>query len=129
MDPSTATLRHVSTSTKTLARRLLLIGENRLELLAVEMEEGRERLMKACLLALGIAAFGMLAGGTFTAAIVLSVHAVSPVWALLTLTVIYALTGILLYRKLSLALVERHLLVASLEQLRKDRVSLEQLLQ
>lgn len=44
-------------------------SENRLELLAVEVQEERERLLHALLLALGVAAFGLLAGLTLTAAV------------------------------------------------------------
>jgi len=46
------------------ARRLLTIGENRLELLMVEAQGERERLLRAILLALGVLAVGLLAGIT-----------------------------------------------------------------
>jgi len=49
-------------TSKSFARRLLTIGENRLELLTVEVQEERERLLYAFLLALGVSAFGLLAG-------------------------------------------------------------------
>ena len=39
MDESTASLGHLGTITKQFVRRLLTIGENRLELLAVEAQE------------------------------------------------------------------------------------------
>ena len=39
----------IGTSSKHLARRLLTIGENRLELLMVEVQEERERLLHAIL--------------------------------------------------------------------------------
>ena len=64
----------------------MTIGENRLELLAVEVQEERERLLHAFLLALGVAAFGLLAGLTLTAAIVVLLWAWSPVAVLLILT-------------------------------------------
>ena len=46
------------------ARRLLTIGENRLEWLIVEAQEERERLLRAILLAFGGLALGLLAGIT-----------------------------------------------------------------
>jgi hypothetical protein len=48
----------------------LTIGENRLELLTVEVQEEREHLLHAFLLGLGMAALGLLAAMTLTAAIV-----------------------------------------------------------
>jgi uncharacterized membrane protein YqjE len=69
MAESTASFGQLATTSKLFARRLLTIGENRLELLKVEVQEESERLMQAFLLALGVAAFGLLAGLTLTAAI------------------------------------------------------------
>ena len=71
----------------------MTIGENRLELLTVEVQEERERLLHAFLLALGVAAFGLLAGITLTAAIVVLLWAWSPVAVLLTLTGLYGAAG------------------------------------
>ena len=71
----------------------MTIGENRLVLLTVEVQEERERLLHAILLALGVATFGLLTGMTVTALIVVLFWASSPVLALLTLTALYAATG------------------------------------
>ena len=70
MEPAIISFRQLAANSKQFARRLLTIGENRLELLTVEVQEERERLLHAFLLALGVAAFGLLAGITLTAAIV-----------------------------------------------------------
>ena len=78
MEESTVSFRQLATTSKHFARRLLTIGENRLELLTVEVQEERERLLHAFLLALGVAAFGLLAGLTLTAAIVVLLWAWSP---------------------------------------------------
>ena len=83
METSTVSLSQLATTSKQFARRLLTIGENRLELLAVEVQEERERLLHAFLLALGAAAFGLLAGVTLTAALVIWLWA-WPVTVLLT---------------------------------------------
>lgn len=128
MEESPVTFRQFAATAKLFARRLLTIGENRLALLAVEVQEGRERLLHACLLALGVAAFGLLASLTFTAAIVVWLWACHPVAVLLTLTALYGGAGIYLYWRFMRLLREWQTLSASLEQLRKDRVGLEKLL-
>jgi uncharacterized membrane protein YqjE len=116
--------RLVDTS-KSLARRLLTIGENRIELLMVEVQEERERLLYAILLALGVAAFGLLAGVALTGAIVVMLWEVSRVAALLVLTCLYGVTAVWLYRRLTLLLCDWQNLPATLDQLRKDRACLE----
>ena len=115
-------------TSKRFARRLLIIGENRLELLMVEVQEERERLRHAFLLALGVAAFGLLAGITLTAAIVVGLWAYSPVAVLLTLTGLYAAAGIYFFWRLTGLLRDWQMLSASLDQLRKDRACLEKTL-
>ena len=127
MEATTASVRQLAATSKQMARRLLTLGENRLELLAVEIQEERERLMRAFVLALALAVFGLLAGLTLTAAIVLSFPN-SPVAALLTLTVIYATTAIILYRRVLGLLRDWQSFAATLDQFRKDRQCLEDLL-
>jgi uncharacterized membrane protein YqjE len=128
MEESTVSFRQLATTSKHFARRLLTIGENRLELLAVEVQEERERLRHAILLAFGMAAFGLLAGLTLTAALVLWLWAWSPVVVLLTLTGLYGAAGVCLYRRLTGLLCEWQTPSASLDQLRKDRACLEKIL-
>jgi uncharacterized membrane protein YqjE len=125
MEESTVSLRQLGTTSKTFARRLLTIGENRLELLTVEVQEERERLLHAFLLALGVATFGLLAGLTLTAAVAVLLWAWSPLAVLLILTGLYAAAGICLYRQLIGVMRNWQTLSASLDQLRKDRASLE----
>jgi uncharacterized membrane protein YqjE len=127
MDESTVSLSQLATSSKRFARQLLTIGENRLELLTVEMQEERERLLHSFLLALGVAAFGLLATLTLTAAIVVWLWA-WPVAVLLTLTGLYAVAGICLWRRLDRLLKDWQSLSATLDQLRKDRLCLEKIL-
>jgi len=127
MEESTASLSQLATTSKHFVRRLATIGENRLELLAVEVQEERERHLQAFLLALGVAAFGLLAGVTLTAAIVVLLWA-WPVTILLVLTGLYAAIGIYLYQRLTGLLRNWQTLSATLDQLRKDRECLENLL-
>jgi uncharacterized membrane protein YqjE len=128
MDESTVSFGQLASTSKHFARRLLTIGENRLELLTVEVQEERERLLHAFLLALGVAAFGMLASLTLTAAVVVLLWTCSPLAVLLTLTGLYGAAGIWLYRRLIGLLRDWQTLSASLDQLRKDRVCLEKIL-
>jgi uncharacterized membrane protein YqjE len=128
MEPSIVSLRQLAATSRTFARRLLTIGENRLELLAVEVQEERERLLHALLLALGVATFGLLAALTLTAAIVVLLWAWSPPAVLLLLTFFYGAAVICLYRRLMGVLHNWQTLSASLDQLRKDRAFLEKIL-
>ncbi|OGV46962.1 MAG: hypothetical protein A2X46_19380 [Lentisphaerae bacterium GWF2_57_35] len=124
-----ADLGRFSASSKHFARLLLTIGENRLELLMAAVQEERELLLRAVLLAFGVAAFGLLAGMTFTAALVLLLRAYSPVAVLLTLAFLYGAAGFCLYRRFVGRLHDEQPLAASLDQLRKDRAGLENLFQ
>ena len=128
MEESTASFGQMAAASKTVARRLLTIGENRLELLTVEVQEERERLLHAFLLALGVAAFGLLAGMALTALVVVLLWESSHWAALLALTVLYAAAGVCLYRRLAALRRDWETLPASLDQLRKDRACLEKIL-
>ena len=128
MEESSVSFKQLAANSKQFARRLLTIGENRLELLTVEVQEERERLLHSILLAIGAAALGLLAGMTLTATIVVLLWAYSPVAVLLALTALYAAAGGFLYRQLAGHLRGLQTLSATLDQLRKDRACLEQLL-
>jgi len=128
MEESTVSFKQLGTSSKEFVRRLATIGENRLELLAVEVQEERERLLHAFLLALGVATFGLLAGLTLTATIAVLLWAWSPVAVLLVLTGIYGVIGVWLYRRLTGMLRDWQSFSESLDQLRKDRLGLEKIL-
>lgn len=119
----------LAASSKGFARRLLTIGENRLELLMVEMQEERERLLRAILLALSVAAFGLLAGIALTGTIVVLFWGFSPLAVLLALTGLYGAAAVFLYRRLTVLLRDWKNLPATLDQLRKDRACLEKTLE
>ena len=118
-----------SASSKHFVRRLLTIGENRLELLMLEVQEERERLLRAILLALGVAVFGFLAGIALTIAIVVLLWHLSPVAVLLVLTGLYVASAVCLYRRFTTLQDAWQTLPATLDQLRKDRACLEKSLQ
>lgn len=116
------------TPAKTVARRLMTIGENRLELLAVEVQEERDHLLRALLIAFGILLCAVLALVMLTAAIVIGLWAWSPVGVLLIVAGVYALAGVCLYGWLHGMMQNWQSLSASLDQLRKDRECLEKIL-
>jgi uncharacterized membrane protein YqjE len=128
METATVSVSQLAATSKTFARRWLTIGENRLELLTVEVQAEREHRLHVFRLALGVGAFGLLASLTLTAAIVVWLWIWSPVAVLLTLTGLYTGTGIFLYRRLTVRLRDWQAFAASLDQLRKDRACLENIL-
>jgi uncharacterized membrane protein YqjE len=128
MEASTTSSHRLTTATRVFARRLLAIGENRLELLAVEAQEEREHLLRAFLMALGVAALALLSCMAFTAAIVVCFWSWSPPGILLILTLLYAAAAVWLCRRLATSTRDREAFAASLDQLRKDRASLEKAL-
>ncbi len=125
MEPRPANAGQLVEASKRLVRRLLTIGENRFELLMVEVQEERERLLLAILLALGVAGFGLLAGVALTGTIVVLLWEISRVAALLVLTGLYGAVAVTLYLRLALLLRDWQNLPACLDQLRKDRTCLE----
>jgi len=128
MHETTVSVGQLAATSKDFAQRLLTIGENRLELLIVEIQEAQARLLHTFLLALGAAVFGLLAGITLTAALVFLLPTWPPGKVLLTLTVIYAAAGGILYWRLMVLLRDFQMLAASLDQLQKDRACLEKIL-
>ena len=129
METATGSFKQLATTARRFTQRLLTIGENRLELLTVEVQEEREHLLHAFLLALGVAVFGLLAGITLTAAIVVWLWAYSPAAVLLTLTGLYGVAAVCLYRRLTGRLRDWKTLSATLDQIRKDRACLEKTLE
>src|SRR5271154_5298949 len=92
---------HLAAASKRLAQRALVICENRAELLLVEVQEERERILHAIWLTIGVTAFGLLAGIALTAAVVIAFWQQSPLAALLILTALYAAAAALLYSRLA----------------------------
>src|SRR5258708_33107986 len=122
----TPTETNLAGASKRVAQRLLVICENRLELLTVELQEERERMLRAMLLAMGAVAFGVLAGVALTIVIAIGLWGHSPVIALLILTALYAAAAIFLYGRLTR--LQRHwrTLAGTLEQLKKDSECLKE---
>ena len=119
-------LGRMAAASKRFARLLLTIGENRLELLNVAVQEERELLLGAILLALGMGALGLLAGMVLTAALVVYLRAYyPPAIILLALAALYGVAGLFLYGRFKRRLRHGHALAPLLDQLHKDRACVE----
>ena len=104
-----------------MAHWLFVTLENRLQLLLVEVQEERERILRAVWLALGTAVFGLLAGIAVTVAIIMALWGHSPLMAVLALAAIYGIGAALFYAKLSRLQRDWQTLSGTIEQLKKDR--------
>lgn len=111
----------VAAASKRLAQGVVDAGENRLELLMVEVEEARERLLHAFMLALGVAVFGLLAGIAFTLGIVVVFRDGSPLTALAILAAVYGGSALYFKARLDDLRGDWQTFSATLDQLRKDR--------
>ena len=126
MHPASNGTEMLTASPKRLARRLLTIGENRLELFMVELQEERERVIFAIFLALGTAVCALLAVLALTATLAVLFWAYSPVLVLLSVTGLYAAGAAYLYQRFTKLLRDWENFPATLAELRKDRACLEE---
>lgn len=126
MQSTNTNLKELLNSSKRFARRLITIGENRLELLMVELQEERSHLLHAFLLAIGIGLCSTLALVAFSATLVVLLWDFSPLSVLLSLTALYVVGALCLYYKLTKMLRSWKPLPATLDQLKKDRTCLTQ---
>jgi uncharacterized membrane protein YqjE len=121
-------LAEFKTVSRRLAKRFVDVGENRLRLLLLEVEEERERLIQAFLLGLGIMAFSLLAGVAFTVVVLLLFWAQAPVLAMSVLTLVYLSIAVFLALRLARLRRDWEAFSASLAQIRKDCSCLAEIL-
>jgi uncharacterized membrane protein YqjE len=81
--------------------------------------------LHAIWLALGAAAFGLLACIALTVVIAVALWQQSPIAALLILTAFYTVAALFLYGRLARLLRDWQMLPGTIDQLRKDRECLE----
>jgi uncharacterized membrane protein YqjE len=120
--PSGSNLTGVS---KRLLQNVLVIGENRFQLLMVELHEERERLLLAIWLGIGAAVFALLGGIAVTVVIAIVLWDHSAVIAVLVLAILYLSIAALFYLRLARLQKNWQTLTATLDQLKKDRECLE----
>ncbi len=118
----------IVTLLRSVAQRLLTIGGNRIELLAVEAQEERALLLGSFFLAMVVVAFGLLGGTALTAAVAVLLWERSHAGALLGLGFGYLVIAAVMWWRLAVRLKRWRMFAASIEQLRKDRESLEEVL-
>ncbi len=125
MEKATNGLERLASAVGGFGKALLAMGENRLELWLVEVQEERELLLRTALLGLGVATLSLLALITLTAAICVLCWDRSPGTALLSLTAVYGLGAAILFWRLTRLRRSAKQPSATLDQLRKDRASWE----
>jgi uncharacterized membrane protein YqjE len=128
MNESRIPLSEIPAASRRLAKRAVDLGVNRVELLLVELEEERERIVQAIVCALVAAVFGLLAGISLTFLIVMMFWNASPLIALGVLTVLYGATALFVTMRLAKLRREWHAFAATLDQLRKDTACLAHLI-
>jgi uncharacterized membrane protein YqjE len=129
MEPPQASVGQLIAEVKQFGRRLFTIGENRLELFIIEVQEERVRVLHALFLAFGMATLASMALLALNVAIVVLFWSLSPVGVLLALAGIYAAGAFYLYTRLARLLREWKTLAATLDQLQKDRECLKKTLE
>jgi len=107
---------------------LLAMCRNRFELISVELQEERARLIQALLMTLGIAVLGLLAGISLTGAVAILLWEHSPGLVLIGMAAIQASSAWFLYRNLSRLLTIWTPMQGSLQQLEQDREALQRIL-
>ncbi len=105
---------------KKILWRLMAIGQNRVELLMVEMQEERARGQTIIILSAGVAVFGLLAVLTVTAVIACA-FASHLLLALGILAGFYCIGAVFFYVKLSRMLQNWETFTSSREQFERDR--------
>ena|SRR5579872_3064641 len=128
MAENTFALGELAAASKQTLRRLLTIGGNRLELLRLEAQEERERLLQAIILAIAAATGALMALLTLTALIVVALWDYSHIGVLAALTVLYGGAAGFFVRRINALFHDWQAFSASLDQFRKDCECLEKTL-
>jgi len=128
MEPSSENGSDVGGAAKRIGQRMFVILENRIQLLLVEVQEERDQVLKAIWLALGAAAFGLLAGVALTVVVAVALWDHSPILAMLVLAALYLLAAIFFSVRLIRLQRNWQSLPSTLEQLKKDRECLDKIL-
>jgi uncharacterized membrane protein YqjE len=125
MEKATNGLERLASAIGGFGKALLAMGENRLELWLVEVQEERDLLLRTVLLGLGVATLSLLALITLTAAVCVLCWERCPGTALLSLTAVYSLGAAFFFWRLTRLRQSAKQPSATLDQLRKDRAAWE----
>jgi uncharacterized membrane protein YqjE len=121
MDSESNNAPHLGAASKRLAEHAWVICENRIELLLVELQEERDRVLRAFWLSLAMGLSGLLAGVSLSIAIAVACWNWSPVGAMVIVAAIYTGITFFLYAQLTRLRANWRTLPATLDELRKDR--------
>jgi len=108
-------------ASRRVAQRTIDIGANRVELLMVEVQEERERLLRSFHLALASAAFAVLGGFALTFALAVLLWDHGAVAVLFTVAAISAAASLVLRGRILGLQRDYPMFGATMDQLRKDR--------
>jgi uncharacterized membrane protein YqjE len=111
----------VWSSLKRVLDALLATVQNRVELISVELQEEKCRLVEAILLAAGVAAFGILTLTLLTFTLVALLWDTARMVALVGLSVTYLAVTVAAWRALQARLRSPAAFAGTLEELKKDR--------
>jgi len=120
METTTDNLRGMADTSKRLFARLATIVDVRLELLTIELQEERVRLLRGVLLALGATMLGFLAGVALTIAAAIFFWDYSPAMVVLALALLYGGCAAWLYGGFVRLQRDWRTLPDTIDQLRKD---------
>lgn len=128
MNQASIPISDLAAASKRIARGAVEMGQNRLELLIVEVQETREHLLRSFFLALGMAVFGLLAGVAFTIGVVILFWDRSPLAAVGVLTIVYGAAAFFLRTQLVKLQREWQTFPSTLDEFRKDSECLASIL-
>ncbi len=114
-------------SARLVARRMVAAGENRLELLLLELAEEREHFIRLLVLGLGIVAAGLLGMSALTAAVVIALWNHSPGLVLVVFAVLYGISAVVFALLLRRSMQQAEPLSATFDQLRKDHRTVQKI--
>lgn len=115
----------VWTSLKCILDTLLATAQNRVALLAVELQEEKRRVVEAMLCAAAVAAFGMMTLTLVTFTVVVLFWENGRLPALAILSAVFFVGTVLAWRTLQSQIKGRKTFAATLDELKKDRACLE----
>lgn len=121
MDSDANNAPHLGAASKRLAEQALVICENRFELLLVELQEERDRMLRVFWLSLGVGISALLAGVAISIAVAVACWSWSPVGAMVIVAGIYTGLAFFLYAQLAGLRRDWRTLPATLDELKKDR--------
>jgi uncharacterized membrane protein YqjE len=125
---STSNLADAAKASRSIARRIMAIAQNRLELFCLEVREERERAERAVFMVFGAGISLLLAGVAITLLVVFLLDDAARLWALGILASALGISGVLFLIGLANLRRDWKTLEETRSQLRQDREEIDRLL-